>query len=486
MTFNPSPYQQAIRTWFYGRKGKHLTVQAVAGSGKTRTGIWLFENMSKSERQNAVYVSFNKDISLVLQDLLKPLGSTAMTYHSLGMRSISRTYNRVKIEPDKTAILLKPMIGANDRWMIPSITKLTGLCKNLLVPDTSDAILYSLATEYDVDLFDDKSTTARGNIFHHVRWVLGKSRERTDLVDFDDMVWLPNIDDKITMIEYDDLLVDELQDTNLAQLYLALNSVSGGGSIIGIGDYRQSIYAFRGANSQAMYQFKQTLNADELPLSICYRCPTSVRDLVNQRFPDIEFQTPDGAIEGSVMKDGTQTLMEKNLKENDMVLCRINADLVPVAFGLIRKGIKATIKGKDIGRSLITLIKKQHVTEVPELFKSLELFRERQYDKFVAQDKPHKIMQLDDQIATIDVISEGAVNVYEVMTRCETIFSDARSAVTLSSIHKAKGLEAENVYILRPDLLPHPKAKKPEQQVQESNLEYVAITRPKQNLMFVN
>jgi superfamily I DNA/RNA helicase len=157
-----------------------------------------------------------------------------------------------------------------------------------------------------------------------------------------------------------------------------------------------------------------------------------------------------------------------------------------VAFSLIRKGIKATIKGRDIGRSLVTLIKKQHVNEVPELFKSLESFRDKQYAKFIAQDKPHKILQLDDQIATLDVISEGAVNVHEVMTRCETIFSDARSAVTLSSIHKAKGLEADNVYILRPDLLPHPKAKKPEQQVQESNLEYVAITRPKQNLMFVN
>jgi superfamily I DNA/RNA helicase len=304
------------------------------------------------------------------------------------------------------------------------------------------------------------------------------------LIDFDDMPSMPITDDKINPIQWDNLLVDEVQDTNPAQLYLAMNSVSDGGSIIGIGDRRQSIYAFRGADSKAMQKFKEELNADELPLSISYRCPTKIRDLVNTEFPDIQFETPEWAIEGSIEYMQSQNIHE-TLIEGDMVLCRINADLVPVAFALIRKGIKATIKGKDIGKSLVTLIKKQRADDIPDLMYNLEEFRERQYAKFLKLDKIGKIAQLDDQIATIDVMSEGANSVAELMTRCETLFSDGRSAVTLSTVHKAKGLEAKNVYILRPELMPHPMAKTPEAIAQESNIKYVAITRTQDKLVFV-
>jgi superfamily I DNA/RNA helicase len=57
--------------------------------------------------------------------------------------------------------------------------------------------------------------------------------------------------------------------------------------------------------------------------------------------------------------------------------------------------------------------------------------------------------------------------------------------VWLSTIHRAKGDEAERVYILRPDLLPHPRARTPQQQEQEQNLRYVAFTRAKEALSFV-
>ena len=50
------------------------------------------------------------------------------------------------------------------------------------------------------------------------------------------------------------------------------------------------------------------------------------------------------------------------------------------------------------------------------------------------------------------------------------------------TVHKAKGLEAENVYIIRPDLMPHPKATNVES---EMNIKYVAITRAISKLTFV-
>jgi superfamily I DNA/RNA helicase len=62
---------------------------------------------------------------------------------------------------------------------------------------------------------------------------------------------------------------------------------------------------------------------------------------------------------------------------------------------------------------------------------------------------------------------------------------DVNGCVTLSTVHKAKGLEAENVFILDVSKMPHPMAKTESQKIQELNLKYVALTRSKSYLGFV-
>jgi superfamily I DNA/RNA helicase len=69
------------------------------------------------------------------------------------------------------------------------------------------------------------------------------------------------------------------------------------------------------------------------------------------------------------------------------------------------------------------------------------------------------------------------------------MFTDDKveNAVMLSTAHKSKGLEANRVIILLPDKLP---LKFPHQQrwqeVQEMNLKYVAITRARKELIFID
>lgn len=65
---------------------------------------------------------------------------------------------------------------------------------------------------------------------------------------------------------------------------------------------------------------------------------------------------------------------------------------------------------------------------------------------------------------------------------------ESGKGVTLSTIHKAKGLEAEKVYILALDLMPHPIALKSGKDwvlEQEKNMKYVAITRSKFELVYI-
>jgi superfamily I DNA/RNA helicase len=61
---------------------------------------------------------------------------------------------------------------------------------------------------------------------------------------------------------------------------------------------------------------------------------------------------------------------------------------------------------------------------------------------------------------------------------------ESRSGPIFATIHKSKGLEHEHIYILRPDQLGGFGDLSPEQQVQEDNLHYVAITRAKETLTY--
>ncbi len=66
-----------------------------------------------------------------------------------------------------------------------------------------------------------------------------------------------------------------------------------------------------------------------------------------------------------------------------------------------------------------------------------------------------------------------------------SLFSDTKAAIWLSTIHRAKGLEANRVFFLNPSQVPHPKAVMDWEKVQEMNCKYVALTRAKQTLFFV-
>ena len=67
------------------------------------------------------------------------------------------------------------------------------------------------------------------------------------------------------------------------------------------------------------------------------------------------------------------------------------------------------------------------------------------------------------------------------------IFSDnEKDGICLSTIHKAKGLEADNVFILCESLMPSKHARKKWEIESEQNLIYVAITRAKKTLNYIS
>lgn len=482
-TFNPSVYQQGVKNWVDENisKGKHLIVQACAGSGKTTTGVWLFEDLPSN--LDTAFVAYNTHIAAVLKDRL-PQGSNARTYHSLGMMTLRRNFPNLKVDNDKVERFLRNA-AYNSRWATPSAKRLVSLCKGGIDTDFDYDDIVRLAYYHDIDLYDDEGRfAAKDLIVDLVQRAIYFSYNNPEIIDFDDMIWLPNVLPAVSFYQFDFLLGDEFQDTNIGQMYLAMRSIKQTGNILGVGDRWQSIYAFRGAASNALDSLKATLKADELPLSLSYRCPVAVGQLVNATFPHIKFELPEWAKDGKVY-DMLDTQIGKTVQPNDMILCRVNADLVMLAYSLIRQGIKATVRGRDIGRGLQALIRKSKKEDVGDLMGWLADWEDKEIMKAMRLGAEDKIQSVQDKVQTIYAISDGANTVAEILGRCETLFSDEKNGVTLSTIHKAKGLESERVFILRPDLLPHPAAKKPEQIQQEQNLKYVAYTRSLNELIFI-
>jgi superfamily I DNA/RNA helicase len=262
-------------------------------------------------------------------------------------------------------------------------------------------------------------------------------------------------------------------------------SVKENGRIVAVGDRYQSIYGFRGADVDAIPNLIENLEAETLPLSITYRCPKSHVQLLNDLFPMIPLECSETAIQGEIRDLGKEGFI-KEVKQGDMVLCRCNAPLVPLAFELIRKGIKAIIRGRDIGTNLLSIVRRMKAVDIKDLNIKLEDYCHKEVSKLLDREKSIAAQSLQDKIDTINALMDGTNTISDLEDKIENIFSDTNVGVVFSSVHKAKGLEAEKVYILEPKLMPHPMAKHDWEKAQESNIKYVAYTRSLDQLILVS
>jgi superfamily I DNA/RNA helicase len=91
-------------------------------------------------------------------------------------------------------------------------------------------------------------------------------------------------------------------------------------------------------------------------------------------------------------------------------------------------------------------------------------------------------------VQTLNAIYKGSncTNTGELKEAIANLSKSTRNPVNLTTIHGAKGLEANRVFHVRPDLVPHPRAAKDWEKEQERNLEFVALTRAKEDLFFAN
>jgi superfamily I DNA/RNA helicase len=464
----------------------HTIVEARAGTGKTFT---MIEALNRAPRNlSSCFVAFNKSIAEELATKV-PQHSRACTLHSLGNAAIRSAGFKPKLNQYKTHNLIEKIYGRQlDRNIISSLAKVTSFAKNTMLENPTPETLKEVAFECGVD------DRLGPDMMAGVPEILEDSKTTLHEIDFDDMIWLPVVNN-LPLPQYDILAVDEAQDLNKVQQQLSLRA---GKRILLVGDPYQSIYGFRGADSDSIANMENYLDATDLgvdafPLTISRRCPHAAVNLVRSLVPD--FEALPKAVQGSVETGSVGDLFD-TIADGDMILSRVNAPLLSLAYRLLRRDIPCKVQGRDIGEGLRLLIAKIE----PDASASIETLLSKAIDW--EQNEQHRILAafkygveaklsvLQDRFDCIRSLSEGCSKVSDIIARIKTLFADvsvkdSKGLVLLSSIHKAKGLEADHVWVAEPSKVPHPMAKSKNDQDQERNLAYVLGTRFKLSITFL-
>lgn len=497
--FVPSKYQSDIFDFIQHGVG-NLVIEASAGSGKTSTLIKALNLIDESKQ--ILFCAFNKDIVLELKKRIPKDKSNIdiRTVHSLGYLMIQRNF------PDKSFVInetkykshiLSSLALYTDIYgkrltrtaygaYIDNVCKIVDLCRYNMVHTISQC--KQVVDRHDISLIDDEMEVALK--------VLDWGQNNIGDLDYGDMVWLPNVLAlKPLGLKFDFVFGDEAQDFSIAQKDLILKCRKIDTRFIFCGDRNQCIYSFASASPDTFNDLISMPNTTSLPLSISYRCGKKIVEYAQHIVPNIE-PNPSNQ-DGQIIEQ----VALQDVQDGDMIICRNNAPLIKAYSILLAQNKKCIIRGKDIGMNLKKLvidtkqdnlsIDLQHDGVFPRLY--AKLFTERDSIAKRTQLDADSVMGLSimanklDTIRALMILADGISTKDELIQKIESVFSDRKTnGIMLSTIHKAKGLESNNVYILCHSIMPSKYARQDWEKEQERNLQYVAYTRSKAILGFIS
>lgn len=500
--FPPTQQQQAFLDELT-TTSSHLALIARAGCGKT-SSILLGVDAIRSfdQRAEVLCIAYNKAIADEVGNKLKSRGhgdwklTQASTLHALGNGLLRAAYQPL-IEGKKTRNLIAARAedpaqstAYGRPAMVKAIAQLVGYGKQAAVgvfgAITDLSVWYALADHYGLDIDDPQELE---DVVECAVQIYLDGLDQLDVIDFDDMILLPLIKGLRVRFPKDYVFLDEAQDLSPARQALARLFVKPRtGRMIIVGDDRQAIYGFSGADANALPNLIASFNATALPLSVTWRCPKAVVREAQLYVPDIVAapEAPEGEVNDIAMLPDVLT------PGQDAVLCRNTAPLIGLAYGLIRAGIPAKVEGRSIGEGLKTLAQRWKVTTIAGLTHRLEQWEDREVAKAQVKGDEAKVEEIMDKAATLREIASacqarGDQSLGAVIVAIDALFGDdVKDAVTLATYHRSKGREWLNVYLFEHALrCPSKGARQPWQQLQEANLAYVAVTRAMRSLTYV-
>lgn len=469
-----SKFQEAVFEHAEHQPKRHLIVEAVPGSGKTTTIVEACNRVHRGRR--VIMCAFNTKIRDELQERV-PKGVIVRTFHQLGFYAVIKSWGPLQVDRYRQRDLIKAVLpGWVEKSAHGEVAKIVSMAMARLA--STPAEIQDIMERYEY-LPGDPTLEPK-----YTEWALEVLR-RTQVpgpeISLDDQVYLPGALN-LRGSSADFVFADEFQDCNPAQLEIIRKALGRTGKLIAVGDRRQAIYAWRGADPGMMDAAAKEFDADVLPLSITYRCPRSVVRLVQPIVPAIE-AGPD-AQEGVVQYDTSEKQFLEQVRPGDLVISRVNAAIATYSMKLMLKGVRCQVLGKDLSEGLISLVHRAESSQLTTALKQIEAYVKDESKRLLAIKKEDRVEELNDRLEILQELSTGLKYVPHLVERLERLFGEAEttdgpsaSAVVFSTVHKAKGLEFKRVWMLETTFRTD--------STEGENLYYVAATRAIEELYLV-
>ena len=298
------------------------------------------------------------------------------------------------------------------------------------------------------------------------------------------------------------LVIDEAQDMSLEEyeLILALMEQNEGLRVIAVGDDDQNIFEFRGSSSKYLERFIKEKQAKQYELVKNYRSKSNLVHFTNQfvegiqhrlkSTPIIANQTENGKIKLVQYRGGhltvplVQDLLNTGLKGSSCVLTKTNEEALQITGLLLRNGMPAKLIQSQDGFSLYNLLEvrffldqlnlAEHVFSITD--ENWAQAKKQLAEKFAKSSHLEWCQHLLKDFEEINPKRKykSDLEVFIRESKLEDFVQAKGETIFVSTIHKAKGKEFDNVFIMLENFNGESDEAK--------RLLYVAMTRAKKNI----
>ncbi|WP_084039712.1 ATP-dependent DNA helicase UvrD2 [Demequina sp. NBRC 110053] len=529
------PEQREVATALHGP----VCVLAGAGTGKTRAithRIAYGVRVNAYAPQSVLAVTFTARAAGEMRQRLRALGAPgvqARTFHAAALRQLSYFWPQVVGGQIPQLVEQKaPIVGRAARRVGLSPDRLT-------VRDLASEIEWSKvslvsAEDYARRVADDGRPVPAGVSAQQMADVLRAyedAKSEAVVLDFEDILLLladiigrhGEVGDQIRR-QYRHFVVDEYQDVSPLQQFLLDQWMGDRRELCVVGDPAQTIYSFAGASPGYLLDFTRAhQDATVVRLVRDYRSTPQVVNLANGlmaqrggRRAGVELisQRPSGpepiftafddeAAESAGVAERVDALMKGGVPAGEIaVLYRTNSQSEALEEALAERGIGYLVRGgqrffdREEVRKAMVLLRGEAVTasEAPLGERVRSVLMEAGWSESAPNARGavrerwealEAIAQLADDF---DTDAGGGATLRELVEhlaeRAQAQHAPAVDGVTLTTMHAAKGLEWDAVFVVgcSEGLMPIALAETDEAVEEERRLLYVAVTRAREHL----
>lgn len=462
---------------------------AVAGSGKSTTMLELAARRMVGFKGKAFLTLFSKS----LQQDLEPYATDNLsitTKHAMGKNLFYLNHLRPFVDPKKSINLLIKELkydpdGADDskerKEMWQEIYNIAGLVSKMKVrlAEWQDlGVVAGINAQYAC------GATDLGLAQQLMKLSIEKAK--TGWIDFDDMNYIPVIEN-FTFREYQLAILDECQDLSPMDAAFFERCINDETILRIVGDVRQSIMGFAGADTGMMQKLRDKFSCVDYPISYTFRCGSDIVAATIAAGYHDHIKAFHANPQGIFIPNGQFDMFD--YANGTMLLARRNASLMPYAIKSHKAGRSVSVLGGGIETQMLQILRgSDEIKTISELVGYVTDQQQYKLDKLnqTASPKASAIEFINDLYDSLIGIIMECTKIEEVEKFIIEIFKPKKDSLVFSSIHRSKGREADHVVILDANKITLDMDKmNEEERQQEINLCYVAYTRAKHKLELI-